>query len=414
MPIKPLVVKEVKELIRDPRIILPIILIPLIMFPVMGGIAGYAQKAATPRRVTIGVMDLDETQLSRAFTSFLAGSNFTLILVEPGDPAKALSYVEERGGRALLVVERGFAQGLGNGTAEISIYLRWQGGMVTTVSLLERISSAVQAFKEAYVSQLLEESGKDPRALRPVVIRGSIITRRGSILATQDVIAALMQSYSMIPIIGIVLVSVVMQVVATSIASEKENKTLESLLTLPVERWKILMAKIMGPTLLALLSSVIYVFGMNYYFSQAIPVEASGASISEIVGVGNLFVYGLVIASAIFAMSTLAMIIASFAEDVRGATSMVGLFYILVFLPAFLVMLTGGAVPWGFYVAMHAIPSTALFTSMDNLVSGDAVFVLLCLLYNFAFSAAMIYVGSRILGSEKIFTSRLFRKLIRR
>jgi len=31
-----IVVKEVKELVRDPKIILPMIIIPLIMFPLMG------------------------------------------------------------------------------------------------------------------------------------------------------------------------------------------------------------------------------------------------------------------------------------------------------------------------------------------------------------------------------------------
>ena len=411
MPIRPLIVKEVKELLRDPRIVLSIILVPLVMFPLMGGIVGYAQKASMPKTETIGVMDLDNTQLSHAFISFLMQSNFTVITVEPGDPSEALAYVEARGGRALLVVEEGFSRGLRNGSALLSIYMHWQGGLMTTVGLIGRISSAAQAFKDLYVAQILEQSGNDPGLLRPIGVRGSIITRRGTLLATEDVFTALMQSYSLLPVIGIVMISVVMQVVATSIASEKENKTLESLLTLPVERWKILMAKIIGPTLLALLSSVIYVFGMNYYFSKALPSAGVEVSIKDIVGLGNLVVYGLVIASAVFAMSTIALIIASFAEDVRGATSMVSFFYVFVFLPAFLVMLTGSKIPYGYYIAMHAIPSTSLFTAMDNLMAGNSVFVLYCLLYNFAFSALMVFVGSRVFGSEKIFTARLFRKL---
>ncbi len=411
MPIRPLIVKEVKELLRDPRIVLSIILVPLVMFPLMGGIVGYAQKASMPKTETIGVMDLDNTQLSHAFISFLMQSNFTVITVEPGNPSEALAYVEARGGRALLVVEEGFSRGLRNGSALLSIYMHWQGGLMTTVGLIGRISSAAQAFKDLYVAQILEQSGNDPGVLRPIGVRGSIITRRGTLLATEDVFTALMQSYSLLPVIGIVMISVVMQVVATSIASEKENKTLESLLTLPVERWKILMAKIIGPTLLALLSSVIYVFGMNYYFSKALPSAGVEVSIKDIVGLGNLVVYGLVIASAVFAMSTIALIIASFAEDVRGATSMVSFFYVFVFLPAFLIMLTGSKIPYGYYVAMHAIPSTSLFTAMDNLMAGNSVFVFYCLLYNFAFSALMVFVGSRVFGSEKIFTARLFRKL---
>jgi len=39
-------VKELKELIRDPKILIGIIIIPLIMFPALGAVLGYAQQSA--------------------------------------------------------------------------------------------------------------------------------------------------------------------------------------------------------------------------------------------------------------------------------------------------------------------------------------------------------------------------------
>jgi len=41
-----IVAKEVKELIRDPRILLGIILVPLLMFPLMGFMIRTSQEAA--------------------------------------------------------------------------------------------------------------------------------------------------------------------------------------------------------------------------------------------------------------------------------------------------------------------------------------------------------------------------------
>ncbi len=39
-------VKELKELIRDPKILLGMVILPLIMFPVIGGIMNYSIQSA--------------------------------------------------------------------------------------------------------------------------------------------------------------------------------------------------------------------------------------------------------------------------------------------------------------------------------------------------------------------------------
>ena len=39
-------IKELKELIRDPKILIGIIIIPIIMFPALGAVLGYAQQTA--------------------------------------------------------------------------------------------------------------------------------------------------------------------------------------------------------------------------------------------------------------------------------------------------------------------------------------------------------------------------------
>ena len=37
-----ILIKELKELIRDPKILLGMIILPLVMFPVLGAVLGYA------------------------------------------------------------------------------------------------------------------------------------------------------------------------------------------------------------------------------------------------------------------------------------------------------------------------------------------------------------------------------------
>ncbi|MBC7129981.1 hypothetical protein H5T51_02020 [Candidatus Bathyarchaeota archaeon] len=38
--------KELKELVRDPKILLGMIIVPLVMFPLIGGVMGYAIQTA--------------------------------------------------------------------------------------------------------------------------------------------------------------------------------------------------------------------------------------------------------------------------------------------------------------------------------------------------------------------------------
>src|SRR3990170_7619338 len=43
---KTIFIKELKELIRDPKILIGIIIIPIVMFPALGAVLGYAQQSA--------------------------------------------------------------------------------------------------------------------------------------------------------------------------------------------------------------------------------------------------------------------------------------------------------------------------------------------------------------------------------
>ncbi|GAG77245.1 unnamed protein product, partial [marine sediment metagenome] len=66
-----------------------------------------------------------------------------------------------------------------------------------------------------------------------------------------------------IPIILFIVITLAAQLVATAMAAEKENKTLETLLASPISRKSIVAAKLMGAGLISLLIAATYMFGMN-------------------------------------------------------------------------------------------------------------------------------------------------------
>ncbi|MDW8033749.1 MAG: hypothetical protein RMI79_02180, partial [Nitrososphaerota archaeon] len=65
----PLVEKEVKDLLRDPRIYIGLV-IPVIMLPLLGSILSTVMSTSVQtgaRGLKIAVIDFDETRLSRDF-----------------------------------------------------------------------------------------------------------------------------------------------------------------------------------------------------------------------------------------------------------------------------------------------------------------------------------------------------------
>jgi len=69
-----------------------------------------------------------------------------------------------------------------------------------------------------------------------------------------------------IPIVIMMLIIFAGQMIISSMALEKENKTLETLLTLPVKRTSIVTGKIAASASIGLLFAVIYMIGMSNYF----------------------------------------------------------------------------------------------------------------------------------------------------
>jgi len=68
-----IVQKEVKELIRDPRILLGIILVPLLIFPLMGFMMRVSTEAAmeSMRNISVAVIDRDKGAFARNLINFL-------------------------------------------------------------------------------------------------------------------------------------------------------------------------------------------------------------------------------------------------------------------------------------------------------------------------------------------------------
>jgi len=209
-----------------------------------------------------------------------------------------------------------------------------------------------------------------------------------------------------------------MQLAATSVASEKEEKTLETLLTLPINRFTILAGKMTGSIIVAVAGALAYLVGAIYYmgsFMGMIPVEI-GLDLAAIGLAPTPIAYLLLGASLFMALLSalaLAVSISVFAEDVRGAQALVGPLAMLFVFPMLFMMFTDiYSLPFPLMIVLLAIPFTHPMLASNVAFTGDYLTAVMGIVYMSIFTIVVLYIAARIFGTEKILTAKLrFRKL---
>jgi ABC-2 type transport system permease protein len=204
-----------------------------------------------------------------------------------------------------------------------------------------------------------------------------------------------------------------MQLAATSVASEKEEKTLETLLTLPVNRFTILVGKLTGSIIVAVVGAVAYIVGFSYYMGSFMGVMPSenGVDLAAI-GLAPTPISYLLLGASLFmsllSALALAISISIFAEDVRGAQALVGPLSILLIFPMIFTMFTDiYALPFPLMIVLLAIPFTHPMLAARAAFTGDYLTAIIGIVYVTIFTIAVLYIAAKLFGTEKILTARL-------
>ena len=281
-----------------------------------------------------------------------------------------------------------------NVTASVNSYSVYQGG-----SIFGGIGSSVVG---GYVDSF-------NRAIAPNVIRASTSTIikneiQQGVDPTQ--LSALMLSQTIaLPITIMILLTYAMQIAATSVAMEKEEKTLETLLTMPVDRFSILMGKLSSTIIVAGAAAAAIMFGYNFMLgSTQIDLVKLGL-VPSALGYGLL---GISLFVTLLSALALAVIMSAFSEDVRGAQALVGYIYPLIFIPSLaLIYIDVNTLPTVIKAVFYAIPYSHPIIASKAVVLGDYTTVIFGIIYVAIFTVVIMYVASRLFATEKILTAKL-------
>lgn len=397
--------KELKELIRDPKILLGMIIVPLIMFPVLGAVMNFSVESAkeTAGKTTVLVLNHDEGDNSTQFITYLSHWGLRVFVTNVSTVNDAVKQMATYNASDMIEIPADFSRNVnaGNSTT-VEFYSVFSGA-----GLLEGIGSSIV---DSLVGQFNREVAPD----MIVPERSTIV--KGKIAENVDprALSNIMISQAIaLPITMMILLTYSMQIAATSVAMEKEEKTLETVLTLPMDRFAILMGKLSGSIIVAGVAAVAYMVGFNYYMGSFSGLSTGGASL-DLVSLGlapSLFGYtllGISLFITLLSALALAVILSAFSEDVRSAQSLVSYIYPFVFIPSFVLMYIDiNVLPMWLRIILYAIPFSQPIIASKAVIMGDYLTAGLGIVYVVGFTLAIMYVASRLFATEKILTAKI-------
>lgn len=321
--------KELKETLRDRRTLIVMIVIPVLLFPIIFKLTtsfshNMNEKAAT-KKLVVGYMGENEL-----LTDLKLG-NYEWKKFE--DTLKIQKEIQDGNLDLGLYFEPDFDNAISeNKSAKVKIIHD-----ATDIGYKERIEQQIQVFNQKITQKRLDSLKIDKQLFSAIEVSDS------NVASPQEMIGKL--AGGMLPYIFIIFGFLGCMYPAIDLfTGEKERGTVETLLTTPVPRWKILAGK-MGVVVLSGLIAATFALGGLLFSTKSLP---AGKGMGEfMVVIDAIFsaktlipMFSLIIPLMIF-FAGLIIPIAVYAKSFKEAQSIVTPLNIVVLIPAMIGMFPG-------------------------------------------------------------------------
>jgi len=417
-----LVIKEVKELIRDPKILIGVVLMPIIIFPIMGSAIQISQESVqrAVRGASFAVWTDDEGFVTDALMSYLYTNN-SVVPIEAANLQDALSQFTETGSSSLIHIPHGYNDNITVGEqGRLKVYANLRKLNMAESQSTDIVTSLINIYNYYFSISKINILIENANAVgTPIGYRNPIALDYASILKgnvleipPMAIFSLVMSQSIMLPIMVMMMVMFAIQMAATSIALEKEQKTLEILMTLPVSRMTILGGKLSGSIVIALAGAVSYLIGFSSYMNSAFSFvpEAQSMSLSDVnMGITpfGFLLIGIVIFVTLVSALAMALSVAVFADNVRSAQSFTSALITPIMIPALVLMFSDiEMLPTSFQYLMLAIPYTHTMIATKAAFLGEYFIVMRSIFFISIWTVALLYIAARIFSTERIITAR--------
>ena len=232
--------KEFIQIMRDPRTLILIVVMPIMQLFLLG----YAATTDI-KNLSLAVWDQSQSVQSRALLDAFRAANYFSIDYQVGSGQEYKNLIEQGKIRAALIIPPDYDTRLLEGTAQVSMVLDGSDATVGGTAL-----STAKLIGQSYATKVLTEQA----ALtgRPLSFQPPMEVRT-QVWYNPDLIAA----YFNVPgVIGMILYFITALLTASSIVRERERGTIEQLIVTPIRSWELVVGKILPYTILAFVDTL--------------------------------------------------------------------------------------------------------------------------------------------------------------
>jgi len=407
--------KEMRELLT-PATILPIVVVALIFGSMGSVIEGIQEEALEPP--VIGFINEDDGNFSNiASTIITTYADVVFNATDIAEKQSGIDAVKQEDGVALIIIPSNFSENIQQEKqGNIEIYWIMQGAGIMDAISSDTIEQLIRVINNNISRELIQGNttvnatlALDP-TIRNEVTYFKDVELPG--LSPSVIVGLLSQQSMLIPIVMMMIIIMAGSMVISSMAMEKENKTLETLLTLPVKRTSIVTGKIVASAMIGLLLSVIYMIGMSYYF------QGFGMS-----GGINLAEYGLVLTSQDFILIgislfitliaglSLCMLLGTFAKNYKSAQTLTFPITMFAMIPMFITMFADfDTLPLALKGFLFAIPFSHPMMAPRALLFDHYLLVIGGIIYVAIFAIITISIVVWIFKTDRLLTGSTRKK----
>ena len=401
--------KELKEVLTIGSIIS--IAAMSFVFAMIGQSVGNIEEKLEVKPV-IGLINNDNGIFGIISTQILQETSD--IIYNGSDKSAGLQEVIAEKGIALIEIPSDFSDSIYN-NEQGKLNINW---VVQGVGPFDGISSDVLDYVlnavEKEISKIIitQELDLDPNLiLNPLTTSQTTFLKEKEFrgLSPNELINTFSTQSYLIPTLIMMIIMMSGSSIISSMGLEKENKTLETLLTLPVKRNYIILSKIIASTISGLILAAIYMVGMTYYmksfsFSGVVDLQAYNLTL-------NIYDYtlmGLSVFMSLLAGLSLCLALGSFAKDYKSAQSLLFPVTVLaVFSMLMTMFMDFSTMPTFIKIFIFIIPFSHPMMAMKTLMLKEYALVISGIIYSSIFAAIMIIITILIFNSDRLLVGKL-------
>ena len=236
-----LIRKEFIQIVRDPRTLTIIFIMPLLQLLLMGFSA-----TSDVRNVPLAVLDQDRSPAVRDFLAAFRAADYYHIDFDVTSEDEMRKLIDGGKAGAGLIIPPGYADKIASGqTAEVGFVIDGSDPSIASTGLAAAKQIA-QAKSTALLITRAEQRGQGS-AVQP------LIDMRTQVWYNPDLISA----YNMVPaMIGMILLFLTIQLTAAAVVRERERGTMEQLSVTPLTSAELMIGKLAPFVVIALLDTV--------------------------------------------------------------------------------------------------------------------------------------------------------------